>query len=235
MPKLQLNLTHDLRFALRQLRRSPGFAITGVLTLALAIGAACVMFAVVHSTSLEPLPYPAPERLIGLEMGNQIDGPGMAQTGESAHFLIDHAGSFASFGIVGGGPHAQNLSIGSGGVRAAGNAAPQQRLGKVLLTAQVALATALLGVGAVFRRGFLLTALGLAAGLVLNAALGGPLLGFIAGTLNVSPGEASAVLPSRTGAILTTTLVMSLTALLACLLPARRAAGVQPTEALRAE
>ncbi len=87
----------------------------------------------------------------------------------------------------------------------------------------------------VLRRGFLLTALGLAGGLALGAALGSPLLGFIAGALNVSPQEASAVLPSRTGALFTTALVMLLTALLACLLPARRAAGVQPTEALRAE
>jgi putative ABC transport system permease protein len=53
----------DLRFALRQLRRSPGFAMIVVLSLSLGIGAASAIFSVVDTILLRPLPFAHQERL----------------------------------------------------------------------------------------------------------------------------------------------------------------------------
>ena len=57
----------DLRFASRQLRKSPGFAVVAVLTLALGIGVATAMFSVIYATVLRPLPFPEPDRIIFVE------------------------------------------------------------------------------------------------------------------------------------------------------------------------
>jgi len=53
----------DMAYALRTMRRTPGFAAVAVVTLALGIGATSAVFSVVHAVLLESLPYKAPERL----------------------------------------------------------------------------------------------------------------------------------------------------------------------------
>lgn len=66
------DLGRDIRYAARQLRRSPGFALTAILTLALGIGANVVVFGVLNAMILRPLNVANPDRLF--ELAQQTHG-----------------------------------------------------------------------------------------------------------------------------------------------------------------
>jgi putative ABC transport system permease protein len=94
----------DLRFALRQLRRAPGFALTAILTLALGIGANTAIFSLLDQALLRSLPVHDPHSLVVLEAtGRMWQGHNSSNGGDAeAYFtypmyrdLRDHASSFS--------------------------------------------------------------------------------------------------------------------------------------------
>ncbi len=67
-------LANDLRFGVRQLVKSPAFALTAILTLALGIGATTAIFSVVKAVLLAPLPYKVPGRIVAVWTANPVRG-----------------------------------------------------------------------------------------------------------------------------------------------------------------
>ena len=92
-------MRQDLVYALRSLRKSPGYAAVTILTLALGIGANTAIFSVVNGVILKPLPYPAPERLVFIT--SQFPGLGFDQFWVSAPEFIEFAEGNRSFQQVG--------------------------------------------------------------------------------------------------------------------------------------
>jgi predicted permease len=67
-------LVHDLRYAVRSLRSSPGFAAVGILTLAVGIGASTAIFTTIQGVLLRPLPYRDPDRVIFIQEKRAVTG-----------------------------------------------------------------------------------------------------------------------------------------------------------------
>lgn len=95
----------DLKYALRRLRKSPGFAITVLLTLAIGIGANTAVFSVVDGVLLKPLPYPEQDRLAALWL-DAPGAPGLANftnglqlSGSLYTTFAEHNHTFDSMGI----------------------------------------------------------------------------------------------------------------------------------------
>jgi putative ABC transport system permease protein len=91
----------DVRYAVRVLLKSRGFALTASLTLALGIGANAAIFSLVSAIVLRPLPYPSPKELVGLGQWRNQKGEGYVQTGVSAPNIVDIAAQKNIFQQVG--------------------------------------------------------------------------------------------------------------------------------------
>ena len=81
------SLLSDLRYAVRELCKRPGFTLTAVLSLALGIGATSAVFSVIYAVLIDPFPYPEADRMVelrlvdkaGSDRGPGLSGPQMEQ------------------------------------------------------------------------------------------------------------------------------------------------------------
>jgi putative ABC transport system permease protein len=97
------NLFHDLRYAVRMLQKSPGFAFVAIATMALGIGATTAIYSVIDATLLHPLPYPNPSELVRVE--DDLPGVGAQGVGISVPEWrdLESSGIFQSASITGTG------------------------------------------------------------------------------------------------------------------------------------
>src|SRR6266567_5028086 len=86
---------NDLRFALRQLRKSPAFTLTALATVAICLGANLAIFAVINSILLRPLPFPQSDRLVTIF--NTYPKAGVENDGSSLTNYYERRGNIADF------------------------------------------------------------------------------------------------------------------------------------------
>jgi predicted permease len=92
------SLLVDLKHVCRRLRRSPGFAITVVLTLAIGIGANTAVFSVLNSVLIRPLSYPEPQQLVALRL-NAPGAPGLTDFRDELRLSASMYLTFAAHNI----------------------------------------------------------------------------------------------------------------------------------------
>src|ERR1700756_4232814 len=93
------NMGRDIRYAVRQLLKAPGFTATAVLTLAFGIGATTAIFSIVQGVLLRPLPFADPSRLV--VVGNTIEGTSFDSPGVPAYESLIYAHGTHAFSSMG--------------------------------------------------------------------------------------------------------------------------------------
>src|SRR6187551_750590 len=85
----------DLRFALRQLRKTPAFTVTALATIAICLGANLAIFAVIDAILLRPLPFPHSDRLVAIF--NSYPKAGVERDGSSLTNYYERRGNIPAF------------------------------------------------------------------------------------------------------------------------------------------
>jgi putative ABC transport system permease protein len=97
------SLFRDLKIAVRHLAKSPGFAVTAILMLALGIGATTAIFSIVEGVLLRPLPFPHSNRLMVLaDILQGVDVPGNGEAGVTVPDIRNYMRDTHSFTSLGG-------------------------------------------------------------------------------------------------------------------------------------
>jgi predicted lysophospholipase L1 biosynthesis ABC-type transport system permease subunit len=191
----------EVRFAVRMLRKAPGFTAVALMTLALGIGANTAIFSVVDGVLLQPLDYAEPDRVMRLQTSWASEPQAAISPAEYFDYR-DELDIFSAFGV-----YAYSwAAITEGGQ-------PERLRG---VTAERAAAVT----GALAT----LTALGIAAGLVLALAVSRALSGMLYGAA-----------PTDAATFVGVPLVLSMVALVAALVPIHRATRVDAKSVLRHE